>query len=452
MNALESNLRWFSAKPALVLIALLLAGCGATNANYRPELEPFPRSADYDYALPNLAGATNYTVTLSAEGFVWPRVARDADTAFVEIYLHVSSGENPAIAFEANGKEGVQFFEEDGSGRRYLDVSPLLQAGVTAGSRVSLRGSGASWRSGAVSLSTFSNAIDEQERVLVVAPHPDDAEIAAYGIYENTAADVVTITAGDAGGTNFDALWPNTAEHFRAKGRIRTLDSLTVPLLGGLRHTAIRNLGYYDATLRSLYQQRPRPVAPPLAVIEEPGYYRRLNFDEELRDRAFESSWQNLVADLLQELERVQPGTIVAPHPFLDRHGDHQYAAIALFEALEQWGRESKVLLYTNHAVGNEAYPLGPKEGMTGLPAWNEGELHLTGLYSHPLSQESQRGKLVALEAMHDLRPFDLRDGDEVDTISALYDYFRRAPRPNETYFVTDLEGTKAIREQFLAQ
>jgi hypothetical protein len=79
---------------------------------------------------------------------------------------------------------------------------------------------------------------------------------------------------------------------------------------------------------------------------------------------------------------------------------------------------------------------------MTGLPPWPGGDLFFTRLYSHPLDAERRRRKLVALEAMHDLRRFDLRDG----TVPAAggrerrtarrYDYFRRAPRPDELFFV----------------
>ena len=154
----------------------------------------------------------------------------------------------------------------------------------------------------------------------------------------------------------------------------------------------------------------------------------------------------------MSELERVQPDTVVAPHPRLDRHLDHQFASIALFEALAQWGRECDILLYTNHAIGNEAFPLGPRDGMTGLPAWNGEGLHLRRLFSHQLTVEDQRRKLVALEAMHDLRPFDLRDGNDVSQVSLLYDYFRRGARPNEIFLVTDLDGARAIYEEFLGE
>ena len=89
---------------------------------------------------------------------------------------------------------------------------------------------------------------------------------------------------------------------------------------------------------------------------------------------------------------------------------------------------------------------------MTGLPAWRGEGLHLKRLYSHLLTDEDQRMKLVALEAMHDLRPFDLRDGNDVETVPVIYDYFRRAARPNEIFFVTNLDGARAIYNEFFEQ
>ena len=107
-------------------------------------------------------------------------------------------------------------------------------------------------------------------------------------------------------------------------------------------------------------------------------------------------------------------------------------------------------MLYTNHAEGNEAFPLGPKDGMMGLPAWNEDNLNITGVYSHPVDIETQRQKLIALESMHDLRPFDPRDGSAIDPVNPLFDYFRRGPRPNEIFMVTNLLGVRVISGEFL--
>jgi len=433
----------------LMLMALqactISAISSSSDSSPQNRLEPFDRGADYDYGLSSLEGASSYYLALSQEGFNWPALVTDADSAFLEIRIAATDSLNPAISVNAESVTFKQYFEQAGQARRYLDVSPLLQSDVQAGDQIHLFGEGVSWRRGEVTLVTFSNPSLTGRRVFVLAPHPDDAEIAAYGVYQSSEADVVTVTAGDAGGHNFSVLWPDDGEHYRAKGRIRTLDSLSVPLLAGLRPQAIRNLGYYDATLFRLWRTQPDAVAPPLADLENPAYYRSFNFDEELREREFTSSWSALVSDLLMELQRIAPETIVAPHPMLDRHGDHKFAALALFEALQQWQGEAEILLYTNHAVGNEAYPLGPRDGMMGLPAWNAGGLFARGLYSHPLSEEDRHRKLIALEAMHDLRPFDPRAGSEVVAINPMFDYFRRGPRPNEVFIVTDVEGAREM-------
>ena len=433
-----------------VLIAIYLSGCTNTNSPLRPELETFQRSDDYDYGLSDLAGAGNHSLTLTEDGFQWPAIATAVDTVLLEISLQRTSGQNPAIGIDAGGVKLIQYFEQGGRGRRYLDLSPVLKGNIEPGDFIEFTSLGTQWKSQPTTLVTFTHPSLEGRRVLVIAPHPDDAEIAAFGVYQSSVADVVTVTAGDAGGANFESLWAIEGEQYRAKGRIRTLDSLTVPFLGGLRPEAVRNLGYYDGTLRQLWLQRPNQVEPVLAELEDPAYYRHLNFDPELRDREFESSWQALVADLLKELERVQPQTVVTPHPLLDRHRDHQFASIALFEALAKWGRECDILLYTNHAIGNEAFPLGPRNGLTGLPPFNGEGLHLRRIFSHQLTAEDQRRKLVALEAMHDLRPFDLRNGSDITTVPLIYDYFRRGVRPNEIFFATNLDGVRAIYEEFI--
>ena len=432
----------------VLTIVFLLSTC-ATRVTQN-ELESFNRQDDYNYFLPLLQDASLYSVSLNKSGFAWPTDDQKGDTVLLDFQLRESRGEDPAIRISYESNSFTQYFEEGGEGIRYLDLSPLIEADITVGERVRFNSEGALWEAGDATLAVFNNDIDLDNRTLVIAPHPDDAEIAAYGIYQATRADVVTITAGDAGGSNFALVWPDSGEQYRAKGRTRTLDSLTVPLLAGLRADQIRNLGYYDSTLRQLYHQRPSNVPVPLAKLESPAYFREFNFDEELRNREFISNWPRLVNDLYAELEKVEPEIVVAPHPFLDRHGAHQYAAIALFEALHRWDREVKVLLYTNHAEGNEAFPLGPKDGMMGLPAWNEDNLNITGVYSHPVDIETQRQKLIALESMHDLRPFDPRDGSTIDPVNPLFDYFRRGPRPNEIFMVTNLLGVRVISGEFL--
>ena len=158
---------------------------------------------------------------------------------------------------------------------------------------------------------------------------------------------------------------------------------------------------------------------------------------------------------------------VVAPHPFLDAHWDHQFTTVALIEALERVPELGPaLLLYTNHPITREIYPFGPRDGMASLLPWFGEELELESLYSHPLSEEQQRRKLIALEAMHDLRRFELGRrttwGRHFKQLIAAtgrsltpgkppdYSYFRRAGRPNEIFFVLSVEAARAMKERFL--
>ncbi|MDX1382710.1 MAG: PIG-L family deacetylase [Thermoanaerobaculia bacterium] len=431
----------------LLGLALLAAGPGA----WGQDLAPFEPGADYEYGLDATRGR-HYTVELTASGFRWPGIDGDADTAFLELPVAKARRRDPAIVAAAGPARTRQTFEGRARGRRYLDLSSLLGA-AAAGSEVALAGEGMSWEPGPSQLHVYRSPSLAGRRVLVVAPHPDDAEIAAFGVYSTSEADVVTVTAGDAGGRNFASIYPDDGSHYRVKGWIRTWDSISVPFYGGVPPGSARNLGFYDATLDRMWWERPAALEPPLAELEDPAFYRRLNTDPVLRDRPFRATWDGLVSDLLAELERVRPRTVVTPHPLLDRHLDHQFTTVALLEALEMWQGEYELYLYTNHAVGNEAWPFGPRGDVAGLPPWDGGELFFSRLYSHPLAAETRHRKLIALEAMHDLRPFDLRDGRLAEPgrrereRAARLDYFRRAPRPNEIFLVaSEADGSRLLR------
>ena len=87
--------------------------------------------------------------------------------------------------------------------------------------------------------------------------------------------------------------------------------------------------------------------------------------------------------------------------------------------------------------------------------------LSMQKIYSHPTAHALQIRKLFALESMHDLR----LSPDEQMTCSLAaiahrpdyprvpeVDYFRRAPRANELFFVFDKAGVRAAIHDFLAQ
>ena len=461
------RVRW---RRIAVVAALLAAGLWGhcRGSSYRHFFWHDPRQA-HDYALDRRDGRT-FDVRLTSSGFEWPNQAPGAGvTAFLE--LHVKTrvllpSLGPSIEFRAGGRSFSQSFAPRSTGRRYLNVSPGAGPG-----RIEMVGRQIGWRTGPARLVVFTNEpIDASTRVLVIAPHPDDAEIASFGLYATTHADVVTVTAGDYGGKNYGGLFPETGEHYRIKGWIRTWDSLTVPFLGHVPIHRARNLGYFDGTLRTLYARRPAVVPPILTELDEPGYFRRFNSEPQLASRPFESSWPELVADLRREVDWTGPDLIAAPNPLLDNHADHQYTTVALIEALEERGWDGDLLLYTNHPTAAEPYPLGPNTALESLTPWFGDELPFRSVLSYPVDETTRRLNYLALEAMHDLRPFEhrvrtpflqrARDLAEEamwralgrhDKLPAyLYDYLRRGPRPNEIYLVLDLEEAVRLKERFL--
>jgi hypothetical protein len=137
---------------------------------------------------------------------------------------------------------------------------------------------------------------------------------------------------------------------------------------------------------------------------------------------------------------------ILAPHPQLDVHRDHQFTTVALAQALTRWRKQVALLLYTNHADQNR-YPYGPAGTLTSLPPPVQQEVLFDRIYSHPVSPEVQRLKLFALESMHDLRVsparlYQMVAGDdrarepELQDLGGDVSYLRRGPRSNEIFFV----------------
>ena len=130
-----------------VLLTICISGCTSTISSVRPELEPFARSEDYDYGLTHLADANNLALSLTQDGFTWPTLAQGVDTALLEISLRRTHGQYPAIEINAGGVNIIQYFEQGGRGRRYLDLSPLLKVGIQPGQFIEFTSRGAQWNS-----------------------------------------------------------------------------------------------------------------------------------------------------------------------------------------------------------------------------------------------------------------------------------------------------------------
>jgi hypothetical protein len=389
--------------------------------------------------------------------FTWPRTAAQWDTALLAVRSW-GAEKDPWVEVSVGEFRIQQYLDANAVGVRWLNLGGLREH-LAGGAEVTIRTHAVTLEAQTATLRLFDNHLDLQRRILVIAPHPDDAEIAAFGLYADRQATVVTVTAGNAGDMNYRASVSNPAEHYALKGYLRAVDSVTVPWQGNIPPERTANLGFFDGRLDAMYLAPKQTFPEVYGANTDVAPYRRVNLSKLVSSAARSNSWQHLVEDLLEVLRKVNPGIVVMPDPRLDGHLDHEFTSVALDQALEQWQGNPVFLLYTNHTDGNH-YPYGPAGTVVSLPP-GERQVRMQKIYSLPTAHDLQLRKLFALESMHDLR----LSPDEQSTCSSATlarrpdyprapeeDYFRRAPRANELFYVFNKPGVRAIIQDFLAQ
>jgi hypothetical protein len=453
---------------ARMVIAILAAAARVSGAQAPPAPVDEPPAASaanaarhagdpYDFAA---ADSVAHVIRLSriADGvrFTWPRTVTPWDTALLAVG---SSGaeQDPYVEVSVGGLRIQQYLDTNAVGVRWLNLSGLREQ-LAGGAEVIIRARALTLDAETATLRLFDNHLDLQQRILVVAPHPDDAEIAAFGLYADGRASVVTVTAGNAGDMNYRASVSDPAEHYFLKGYLRAVDSVTVPWQGNIPPERTANLGYFDGRLDAMYLAPRRTIPEVYSANTDVALYRRANLSKLVSNASRNNSWQHLVEDLVEVLRKVNPEIVVMPDPRLDTHPDHEFTSVAIGQALQQWQGNPIFLLYTNHTDNNH-YPYGPAGTVVSLPP-GEGHISMQKIYSHPTAHALQIRKLFALESMHDLR----LSPDEQITCSSVTiahrpdypripeeDYFRRAPRANELFFVFNKAGVRAAIQEFLA-
>jgi LmbE family N-acetylglucosaminyl deacetylase len=391
--------------------------------------------------------------------FTWPAInVADWDTALVAI-RSAGAEMRPWVDIAVGAARIEHHLEANAVGLRWLNLSSLRHH-LVEGATVQIRTNGVTIEPGPAPLRLFANKLDLNDRILILAPHPDDAEIAAFGLYADRNATIVTVTSGNAGDFNYRANVSDPAEHYLLKGYLRTVDSVTVPWQGGIPPERCFNLGYFDARLETMRQRPDEPVSEMYGPNEDVLPYRRANIGRLLKIESRTATWNHLVEDLVDVFRKVRPEIVVMPHPSLDTHLDHQYTTVAAIEALEKWDEKPTFLLYTNHASENR-YPFGPAGTTMSLPPWHATDLLIERVYSHPVAPAVQRRKLFALESMHDLR-LSPEEQHTCDLPGAQrrpdyprapdVDYFRRGPRSDELFFVFSRDAVRQIVRAFLAR
>lgn len=366
----------------------------------------------------------------------------------------------PYIEIETRKGIWKHYIEFGGRGVRYLNFSDMFDA---ESREIFLRGRRVSLKNQEVRLTVYPRMSLDDKKILVLAPHADDAELAAYGLYEKYAANamVVTVTASEAGRFHYENLFckqcpTETKEQYLEKGRMRVWNSLTVPLLAGVSSENILQLGFFDTTLKTLYRHPEREIPSAKLETADVGIFRRANKSAISEGLHGGSNWHDLVDNMAYVIESFRPDVVVTPSPNIDVHTDHQCTTIAAVEALRKLNyTKGSLFLYAVHYLTDD-YPLGNVGATLSLPPFfsEEGSsdmLYFHSIYSHPVDKKTQNRKLLALDAMNDIRPnarnymdwkYVLRKGLSLlyhDLTSIRADLISRFVRSNEFFYVVPI-------------
>lgn len=186
--------------------------------------------------------------------------------------------------------------------------------------------------------------VHEHERLLVVAPHPDDETLATGGLIQRVLTNrgtvrIVTLTAGDG---YREALERQTGEprpsagEFKAYGE-RRIDELhdAVKVLGK-RGIQLEVLGFPDGDLDRVLRRhwaRSHPGRSSTTGETSPPY-------AEAADHRVKYDGADLRAELVRIVRETDPTIVAFPDP-ADRHPDHATTGVFAMLALADWEQET---------------------------------------------------------------------------------------------------------------
>ncbi|WP_277760329.1 PIG-L family deacetylase [Pseudomonas sp. A34-9] len=429
---------WWLVPVLLVLAWVAHEAWFADHLFYRP-------SDDYQYSFP--AQAARQSVSLEGGLVCLSEPLAQGETLLLELEVKSTWLGRWLDPYVEVGDDR-QDFERGVSGRRFLNLSG--QAAALAQGALTLRGRYCA-PSATGTLWVMVNADYARQRVMVIAPHADDAELAAFGLYSRCEdVSIVTLTQGEIEAEDFQRLGLDQAAAARLKGRLRSWDSLVIPLWGAVPAERCVQLGYYCLQLPSMAAEPTQAFGSRESRENDIRSVRRHNPLTLPADVDGQPTWQNLLGDLTALLEHYRPEVIVTPHPELDPHSDHVASTQALLEAIERshW-KPTTLLMYANHLHDNDRWPMGPAGAGIALPPAIE-PLPADRLWSPLLSADVQLDKAMALAMEHDLQggqvfKRQLRRWIQQGLAGRRWpatgsnEFFRKAVRRHELFWVRDL-------------
>ena len=434
---------WWSVPLAVIL------GWVAHEAWFADHLFYSPRDS-YRYDFP--AGSVALPASLGPHGLHVAEGAlpADAETLVLEVDIKASllgRWLDPQVLIEGVEADR-QDFERGVGGKRYINLSG--QGAALRAGHLRLHGRHCRLAQQGV-LHAFHNPDYARQRLLIIAPHADDAELAAFGQYSRCEdAWIVTLTQGEIEAEHYQRLGLDKAAAARLKGRLRTWDSIAAPLWGGVPAERCVQLGYYCLQLPAMAAEPSRAFGSRESGDTDTRSVRGFNPLPLPGDRDGAPTWLNLVADLITLIEHIRPEVILTAHPELDPHADHVQATRAVLEAIghSSW-KPQTLLLYANHLHDNDRWPMGPAEGGVALPPAIEA-LPADRLWSPTLDSAARLDKAMALAMQHDLQgplPFKKRLRRLIQHVLAGRrwpatgddEFFRKGVRRHELFWVRDL-------------
>lgn len=356
----------------------------------------------------------------------------------------------PYIEVSSNLKIEKTFFEHSAKRIRYIDISSF------AGSEnIKILTKNCKIISNKVEIFDFENLDIKNKKVLIISPHPDDAEIAAFGLYSDAKESfIVTVTAGESDCKYCDIEESKEAQA-KLKGNLRVFNALTTGLLGNVEYQNSIVLGYFNETIKSMYENKEKIFSSKTAGVSDINYFRKVNHSKIETNQNPLAKWDSLVSDFKHIINSTKADLILTLHPQIDSNPDHQYITLALLEAMEDLNCEDiKLLTFTNHLSQNEYFPYGEIFSTSPLAPKFDKFFIFDKIYSHQLSKEKQIYKYYALESMHDLRDSTIQIGFKKAFSFAFRQlrryingkeksYYRRSVRTNEIFYITNYKELK---------
>ncbi|MGI9273833.1 MAG: PIG-L family deacetylase [Endozoicomonas sp.] len=363
---------------------------------------------------------------------------------------------DPLVRLVAGSSSFEQYFERSCAGFRYINLTPSIEASGNSDS-ISLNSKYCSLEAESAELLAFEKPDLTNKKVLFIAPHSDDLEIAAFGLYRNTDCMLITITAGEAEPETFSRYQKSTADAALLKGRVRAWDSIAIPQWAGVQTDRVIQLGYFCMHLKDMHDSPEEAFKSRYADTSDIRLFREFNSIKLSSDADGQASWEHLVNDLSEIMQWFQPDTIVTPHPEADSHPDHFYSTLAIKEAAKKLEKDDiQTLFYINHLDATDQFPFGPAKTLASIPPVTVEEVNIAGAFSFSLSEEEQRDKLIALQMNHDLRrPVRPRKWLRKQLQKLLInrykpdygndEFFRKAVRANELFILDSSKSSTEI-------